>query len=136
MSCITKVQLKLRDLDALDTAVKPIGLTLHRNAKSFKSWGRSQKCEHKLALTDADQYDYEIGLVKAADGDGFEPEVDWYGQARLQKAAGGLNMNAIRREYAAAVAIKQAAATLARSGFTTTRENLANGRIRLRLRAR
>src|SRR5439155_1428606 len=79
---------------------------------------------------------WEIGVVKAKDGDGYELLYDAYGGAgQALTNAVGVGARKLRQEYAAAVATKKAKATLAKKGFTVTREAVA-GRIRLRLRKR
>lgn len=152
MSHVTKVNLRVKDLDALAEAGSALGLELKRDQKNFKWFGKFMgdstppkglathdygKCLHALALKDPKPNDYEIGVVKALDGtDGFDLVVDTWCQQRLMTAVGGHQMNGLRREYAAAVTLKKANATLQRKGFVATRTNLANGAIQLRLRKR
>jgi len=140
MSHITKIGLKIRDLTAVAEAAAHCNLDLRLNQKTHIWWGERYQsgsrvdgtCEHALRLKDHRQGDYEIGLVRAADGDGFELAMDSYGQARLLAAIGGLDGDKLKREYAAAVATKRAKAKLAPKGFTVRREDVGN-RIRLHL---
>lgn len=152
MSHVTNVKLRVKDLDALAEAGELLGLTLKRGKTEFKWYGRFMgdstppkglaphdygKCLHALALKDATSSDYEIGVVKALDGgEGFDLVVDTWNQRRLVDAVGGAQMNGLRREYAAAVTLNKANATLQRKGFVASRTNLANGAIQLRLRKR
>ena len=146
MSHITKMKLRVRDLDALETAATECGLELVRDARSFKWFGRFVgdttppagydpkdygKCEHKMRLKGASSSDYEIGIVAAKDGDGYDLLVDTWQQRRLMGAVGGAEMNKLRQEYATAVTMTRAA-KLARQGYTARRENV-NGRVRIHL---
>lgn len=147
MSHVTEVKLKLTDLDAVEEAAKACGLELVRGQRSFRWYGHFVgdttppagrdpkdygKCEHALrqtALPDG----YEIGLVPALDGNGWDAMYDsWSSAGRALPAA----VTTLRREYAATVATKRATATLARRGFKISREDLPGNRIRLKLRSR
>jgi hypothetical protein len=139
MSHITKIGLKIRDLDAVAEAAERCGMDLRRNQTTHiwygRTYGNSQTdgtCEHALRLKDHRKGDYEIGLVRAADGDGFELALDSFMQSRLLDAIGGSDGDKLKREYAAAVATKRAKAKLATKGFTVRREDIGN-RIRLHL---
>lgn len=152
MSHITDVKLRIRDLDALAVAGLACDLELARDVDHFKWFGRFVgdspgvagrdpatygQCEHVLRLKNARQGDYEIGVVRALDGDGYDLHVDTWNQRRLIEAVGGPEMNKLRREYSAVVALKRAKQKLAVKGFVARpREELAGGRIRLRLVAR
>ncbi len=147
MSHVTEVKLKLKDLDAVEEAAKLCGLELVRDKKTFKWYGTFVgdttppvgrdpkdygKCEHALKQTDM-KGGYEIGLVKALDGDGYDALFDsWSSEGgRLPFKAAKL-----KQEYAVAVTTRKAKDVLARKGFGVTREDLAGGRVRLRLRKR
>lgn len=152
MSHITKVNLKIRELDDLEVAAEACGLDLRRNQKTHIWYGRflndsaegrafekergraaMGKCEHALRLKDHRDGDYEIGVIKASDGDGYELSVDTFAQhGRLLKAVGGASFNKLRQEYAAAVATRKAKQQLSHKGFTLSREQVGN-RVRLRL---
>mgnify|MGYP006919661921 CR=1 FL=1 len=148
MSHITDVKLRVKDTEALAEAAALCGLELKLGQQSFKWFGRFVgdsavpegrsaadygKCEHALALTNAQSGDYEIGVVKALDGDGFDLLVDTWGQTRLLAAVGGNAMNKLRQEYAAAVALKAAKKSLSAKGFTATRKQLDGGRILIQM---
>lgn len=142
MSHITKIALKIRDIDALAEAATLCGLELRRDQKTHIWYGRTYgnantdgTCEHALRLKDHRQGDYEIGVVKAKDGDGFELALDTFCQGRLLSAIGGHAGDKLRQEYAAAVATRRAKAKLAVKGFTVKREQVGAS-IRLRLVAR
>lgn len=147
MSHITDVKLRVRDLDALEQAAVACGLELHRGQRTHKWYGefvgdsepppgRSPKdygkCDHALSLKNARPGDYEIGVVAALDGDGYDLLVDTWGQARLLQAVDGPAMNKLRREYSAALTIKRAKQKLGLKGFTVQRKDVGN-RIQVRL---
>jgi len=147
MSHISRVTLKVRDLDALAEAAEHCDMTLVRGAQTHKWFGRFMgdtavpmgmdpedygKCEHKLALKHPQHGDYEIGLVPAYDGDGYDLAIDTWNQTRLLDAVGGASMPKLKREYAAAVAVANAKKKLGHKGFTVTRTNIGN-RIQIAL---
>jgi hypothetical protein len=82
--------------------------------------------------------EWEIGVVPAKDGPGYDLLLDTYGSpgARLSGPAGGPQLNGIRREYAAAVAEKKALEKLSRHGWRVQREDLPGNLIRLKVRKR
>lgn len=146
MSHIRKVTLKVRDLDALAEAGSVCNMELVRNQPKFKWYGRFVgdtagipgmdpkdygKCEHVLRLKNASAYDYEVGVVKAKDGDGYELHFDSWQQNRLMTEVGGLEMDKLRREYAASMAMSQARKKLGPKGFVAKRIDLPGNRIRI-----
>jgi hypothetical protein len=127
------------------------GLVLKRDQKTYKWYGRFMngsrdygdidpkdfgKGAHALQLANHTSGDYEIGLHPAKDGDGFQVVFDAWGPGQRLTAAVEAGANKLRREYAAACASRKAKVTLGRKGFVLTREDLAGGRIRLKLRKR
>lgn len=151
MSHVTDVKLKIRDLDALEEAAALCGLVLSRDQKTYAWYGRFVgdsndfgsfdpktfgRSEHALRRADHKPGDYEIGVVKAKDGEGFEILYDKWGPGARLTALVEENANKLRREYAAAVALRNARKTVGRKGFVATREDLAGGRIRVVLRKR
>lgn len=156
MSHITDVKLKVRDLDSLEEAVELLGGELIRDKKTHNWFGRFLgdsaegrraaaergaetfgKCDHAIRIKGASADAYEIGVVKAKDGDGFDLIYDSWGSGQELVRKFGGNLDRIRHEYAVAQARKKAQATLARKGWTVApREDLGNGRTRLRLRKR
>lgn len=157
MSHVTDVRVRVRDLDALEEAAERCGLELQRGKRTYAWWGRFVgdsyaygthdpkdfgRCEHALRVKGTHPRNggggpWEIGVVKATDGDGYDLLYDKYGSAgRALEQAAGANASTLKREYACAVATKRAKATVGKKGFTITREDLAGGRIRLRLRKR
>jgi hypothetical protein len=146
---MTQMKLKIRDLAALADAAPHVGLEF-REGQTQHSWyghfvGDSQppagrdpkdygKCEHALRLTDHRAGDYEIGVVKALDGDGYELMMDEWGpgQRLLQKV--GPRATKLQQEYAASVAVAKAKQHL--RGWAVQRTDLPSGRIKLAVRKR
>lgn len=148
MSHITKIELLVTDLDALEEAAGLLGLELRRGQKTHRWYGRlmgdsplpkgmrpeaAGKCEHALRLKDGGSECYEIGVVRVADGVGFALFVDTWQQRSLMEAVGEAGAR-LRQEYSVAVALRKAKATL--RGFVPKREAMPNGRIRLRMQRR
>jgi hypothetical protein len=157
MSHVTDVRVKINDLDALEEACNELGLELQRDKKTYAFWGTwvgdshaygehdpkdMGKCDHSIKVVGTDPKNgssgpWEIGVVRAKDGDGFRLYFDTYGgagRALTDKVGGGADR--LRAEYTAVVALKNAKKTVGRKGFVASRENLADGSIRLRLRRR
>lgn len=155
MSHLTTVSLDVQDLDAMKEAAANIGL--EGNEQTRFAWfgsyvgdsprvpGRTERDYNKCVLafkvpgtrpTNGYSGPYEIGVDRAANGDGYQLLYDSWGPGRKLEEVAGVGLTRLKQEYAAVVALKKAKTKLARQGFTATRENLPNGRIRLRLRRR
>lgn len=140
MSHVTNVQLKVRDLDALEATLveRFSNLELRRGQKTHASYFAGSQCEHAIGYkgrkpSNGPSGEYEIGLVKSADGEGYDLQLDKdYGTGR-QLAD---QVPALRREYAAHVATAKATQKLSRFGWRVQREDLPNHSIRLKLRKR
>lgn len=148
MSHIKDQELLIQDLDALETVAPRLGLEFRRNQTHHAwferfvgdttppAWLKPDdygKCAHALRLKDHRKgEDYEIGLYPVAGG--YKVVFDEWGPGRRLMEAVGPNCNGLRREYAAAVAIKRTHQKLAHHGFTVQREDMPGSkRIRLRL---
>lgn len=94
------------------------------------------KCDHAIRLKDHRGDDYEVGVVKSLEGDGYSLVYDSWGPGKRLEAAFEKDLNGLKREYSASVATKRAKKTLGPKGFVVSREDLLNGGIRLRLRKR
>ncbi len=155
MSHVTDVKLKIKDLEALEEAAAACGLDLRLGQTTHAWYGKFMndseegrrvvkergqqalgKCEHALRLKNHQQGDYEIGVVKSLDGDGYDLLLDEWGPGRKLVNAVGPSANKLRQEYAVAQATRKAKATLGKKGFTVAREDLLNGSVRLKLRRR
>jgi hypothetical protein len=155
MSHVTEMKLRIHDIDALKVAAEACGLEFRENQHTYCWWGQFMndshaygnhdpkkfgQCEHALrepgtVPQDGSSGPWEIGVVKATDGDGYDLLFDTFGGAgqRLTQKVGP-RANKFRREYAAAVASKKSLASLARRGFKLSREEMPGNRIRLKLR--
>ena len=60
MSHISKIELEVRDLGVLAQACTRLGLSLIRDQKSFKWYGREAGCDHAINVPEAN---YEIGVL-------------------------------------------------------------------------
>lgn len=157
MSHVTDIKLRIDDLDALEEACEAIGLELQRDKQEYAWWGtfvgdsrqygehlpeEMGKCAHAIRVKGTSPRNgsggpWEVGVVRAKDGNGFKLFYDTYGGAgRALMDRVGRDANRLRQEYAVAVATRKARAKLARHGWRVTRENLPTGNVRLKLRKR
>jgi hypothetical protein len=157
MSHVTDVKLRIRDLDSLRTACDGLGLDFRENQRTYAWWGsyvgdshsygehkpeEMGKCAHAIrvkgtAPQNGSSGPWEIGVVPAKDGDGFNLYYDTYGGAgRALTDKVGAGAARLRHAYAVEVAEKSALAKLSRSGWKATRETVAPGRTRIKLRKR
>jgi len=154
MSHLTDVRLTVRSLDDLERGGAVLGFDLIRDKREHAWYGMMVgdsaegrqvaaergienlgKCDHVLRPKNWRQGDYEIGVV--ANGDGtFNLLYDSWGPGQKITQLAGPNLARLRQEYAVAVTESRHASTLARDGFSLEREDLANGRVRLRMRRR
>ena len=154
MSHITEIKVKVTDLDALKEAAEQLGLefmegqTTHRwygqfvnDSEEGKRFARERsvdemgKCDHALRVK-GDATGHEIGVIKAQDGDGYALVYDSWGPGKQLEAVAGQGLTKLKREYAVEVATKRARRKLGPAGWELDREDLPNGRVRLRLRKR
>lgn len=141
MSHVVQSQTRYRDLDALAMAVERLGGEFQRNKTTYAWWGQRAgggsyghrpveddgKCLHSIKVKGTDPKNgmagpWEIGVLAARDGNGFELEYDYYGSAGQQLLGvfgdgRGHELNKLAEEYAAEVALQE----LAAAGFMTTR---------------
>lgn len=139
MSHVAKVELQVKDLDALEIAARALGLELVRGQTTYKWWGRSVgdyplpegfraedlgKCLHALRLPGNSEA-YEIGVVKSRAGQGYELLWDFYagGYGLVERV--GPDCAKLKQEYSAAVSTE----ILQRQGFRLSRVVKADGRI-------
>ena len=142
MSHVADVQLQIKDLDALKTAVEALGATFVQGQKSFKWYGRfmndwsSQraasnrhdakdfgKCEHAITV---DGVKYEIGVVKTDDGYSLLYD-SWGPGAGLEKKF-GVGMPKLKQSYSTEVSRRE----LKRKGYRVTTINNADGSVKLK----
>jgi hypothetical protein len=75
MSHITKINLIVKDLDAMSATAKRLGLELIRDQRSFVGY-TAGTCDHVLRVKGAPANTYQIGLAKRADGKGYDLKWD------------------------------------------------------------
>ncbi len=119
MSHITKIKAEIKDLTVLKEAAEKIGLVLHENQKTFKSYNNGH-CDHALSVKNSTRNTYEIGLVK--NGDIYEMRWDtWSGGYGLVDAVGN-NCEKLINEYAKNVALKEARNFATKYGYSLVQE--------------
>jgi len=148
MSHLTEVKMKFRDLESLQAAVEACGGEW-RDKKTYAWWGsragggdygglppsEDGKCLFAIGQKGVEARNghsgpWEIGVRKAADGDGYRLLYDYFGSAgNALHRTFGENLSKVKQEYSVAVATKQAA-VLARQGYTLRREAVGK-RVRL-----
>lgn len=133
MSHVADVELQITDLEALDAACQRLGLDLRRGQRTHAWWGRFLndwsdasraavhkgrdpktfgKCDHAIGVKGATPRNggggnWEIGLVKRADGKGYDAVYDAYaGGGGLEKVA-GKDLRQLKQEYGAEVAMRK-----------------------------
>jgi len=73
MSKISTIRPKVRDLNALEAALKDMNGTLHRDKKSYVQYGSiTRKCDHVISFQGQNM---QMGLIKQDNGE-YELEYD------------------------------------------------------------
>lgn len=125
MSHLLSVDLKVLDLAGLQDAVTQCGGELVLNTTKFRSYTGLNPCAHLIRLPGVG---YEIGVVPAKDGVGYELSYDnWgvHGQALERQFGRGLGT--LKDEYGCSVAAR----ALARKGYAVSRQKNAVGELQL-----
>ena len=142
MSHIAKIKVEIKDLDALKSIAKKLGLEFVEGQKSYRWYGRSMgdaplpegftkddlgKCDHALRIPQSVQdyrQPYEIGVVKRKDGkSGYELLWDyWNGGYGLTDKIGQKGEKLIQG-YAVEVATRSAIKQGFRVCGTVTRKD-------------
>ena len=141
MSHIVEIQIEVKDLEALKTAVGKLGLEWREGQQNFRWYGRfmndSQvpqgfspneygKCLHAIAVPGNSQA-YEVGVVRNPNGRGWSLLWDaWSGGFGLQDRIGE-GACRLKQRYDAEVATK----SMWEEGFMVSEEMEPDGRIRL-----
>lgn len=154
MSHISKCETQYKSLTEVKTAGDVLGFDFIENQRTHAWYGRMVgdsaegratarefgvenlgKCDHVLRLKDHRQGDYEIGVVRRDDGTYSLVYDSWGPGQRLEERA-GKGLTRFKQEYGIAVTQARVEKTLARQGFRMTREDIGDGRVRLRLQRR
>jgi len=88
MSILSTIKAKIRDLNALEAALKEFGGTLHRNRTQFNQYGshRQRNCDHAISFKHENM---EMGLIKQPDGS-YSLQYDHMLDRKVGKDAGKL----------------------------------------------
>lgn len=141
MSHITDVKVEVRDLNALKVACKELGLPWMEGQTTHAWYGRFMgdapvpagmspneygKCSHAIKVPGAQ---YEIGVVKSADGKSYTLVYDSWGRSCGQPIAKALGsgLEKLKQHYAVAKAQIEARA----KGWSCQKQTLANGTIKM-----
>jgi hypothetical protein len=131
----------------LAKALDELGMELVPNKKTFNwygSWVKDYhqtdaaykqgiepetygKCEHVIRVKGAPSTDYEIGLVKNPNGEGFVPVLDFFGTGNKLRHIVGSHGEHLGTAYNR-MAIKHQAAL---GGYTVTEEAISNDKVKL-----
>ena len=141
MSHVVMIELRVKDLDALEEAAKELGAVLVRDQKTYKWYGRWMndfngedaayrkvspkdygKCDHAVTHP---KCQYEIGLIKQEDG-AFLVIADEWGPGGLAPVF-GKGMQKLKQRYGTAVAAK----AMRRQGFMVKETADDKGNVRL-----
>lgn len=146
MSHIVSIAVKLTDLDAIKATCRELKLTFKPNQKTYRWYGRSVgdtplpagftaaelgQCEHAIEVPGAD---YDIGLARAKDGQGYVMLFDYWGPGQsIPNAIGGYNADgtAHANRFVQLYGVHKATREAVKLGYTVRRENLKNGKINL-----
>lgn len=143
MSHVADVQMQVKDLDALKAFVADSGCEWREGQRTFQWYGQflndwsSQraavnrvdpktfgKCEHAIRVPGVN---YEIGVVKRADGEGFDLLYDSYGSGRGLEAKFGVGLPLLKQGYSVELSKRE----LSRKGYRVTTTKNEDGSIRL-----
>jgi len=143
MSHVAKMEVEIKDLDALEQACESLGLELARGQKHYKWYGHSVgdypmpagfterdlgKCDHAIRIP-GDNKAYEIGVCESKTGSGYTLLWDfWQGGYGMQAKVGTKG-----EKLADAYGAKMTAAHWRQKGFRVT-ETVEENRIVVRCR--
>ena len=124
MSHISKINVKISDLNCLDKAAKRFKGQLVRDVDTFKWFSRSRpgECNHRLEFENAQ---YDIGIKEKTKND-YELLCDTYSSGGLTQLL-GQDLNKLKQAYSLEVT-KQAAML---DGFMVQEKQMSNGNIQL-----
>ena len=123
MSHVCAISLEIRDLDALKLACQQLGLEFREGQRTWKWFNRFVNdyhgsdaaykhglkpeqyghSEHAIGLKDCQ---YEIGVIRTADGKGYSLAFDFWGPGRSIRDKLGAGCEKLKQRYGANVASK------------------------------
>ena len=86
MSKIVKIKPKIRDLNALEAALRDMGGVLLRNQKTYRSYSQDRECDHAIQFENERM---EMGLIEQDNGE-YELEYDHMLDRKVGQGAGKL----------------------------------------------
>lgn len=102
MSHVTKVEMKIKNLEALERAFQDIGMEFMQGQTHFKSYGgetNEGKCQHAARIPGNDLA-YEVGIARDVQEGGYKLLWDtWAGAGGLVDKVGGTEMASLRGRY-------------------------------------
>jgi|TARA_R110000824_G_scaffold132891_2_gene295483 hypothetical protein len=133
MSHVTTGEMCITNLDYAEIAAKRLGGKLIRDQKTFEWYGEwlndwsgaraavsrgidpatFGQCDHAIVMSDAVKGDYEIGLVKRADGKGFDAVYDLWGRGEKLEKEFGVGLCDLKTEIGVVTSMK----TYGRMGY-------------------
>jgi hypothetical protein len=141
MSHVSKFELEVNDLAALEAACEPLGLEFKKDQKKYKWYGHSVgdypipagfkasdlgKCEHAIGVKNNPNA-YEVGVVKNPNGKGYTLLWDfWAGGYGLQEKV-GKDGDKLKQHYN----IQHAQRQFKKQGMQTKIVTLANGHMQV-----
>jgi hypothetical protein len=131
------LDVKILDLTALAEAVAQCGAELALHQTQFRWYQGVSPCAHAIRLPATATTDgtfgwmgkpYEVGVVPAKDGLGYELQYDTYGAGQwIADRFGGQALTKLKDEYGASVATR----ALARKGYAITKQRNALGELQV-----
>ena len=132
MSHVTTGEMCITNLDYAEIAAKRLGGRLVRNQKTFEwygewlnDWSEERaavsgispetfgQCDHAILMNDAEEGDYEIGLVRREDGKGWDAIYDVYGPGSKLEDKFGIGLFKLKTEIGVVTSMK----TYGRMGY-------------------
>lgn len=126
MSHLKTAELKVLDLQAAADAAALLGGELVLDQKTFRSYTGQNTCSHAIRIPGTSNA-YEIGLVQAKDGIGYDLQYDNWGPGAVLEQKFGCDLTTLREEYGCSVAAR----ALTRRGYQITRQRNAAGELQL-----
>ncbi len=124
MSHFTTVNVEIRDIEALKSACKELGLEVEKNVEARGFSGNRRKGEYVIRLNGP----YDVALNSGGDG-AFTVETDLWG-GHVEKELGP-GMGRLKQYYAVHKTTREAR----RKGYTVSRKNMPDRTIRLQVTA-
>ena len=137
MSHMARIQLEVKDLSAMERACKRLGFKLIRGQKTYAWYGKFMNdtelpdgldvtklgtCEHAISVPGAK---YEVGLIKARSGSGYELIWDYWCDGGLVPKI-GKDAGKLKQAYT----IEKAKMECIRKGYSVREKNI-DGKIQL-----